>query len=234
MLAAPARTRTGEGERLGSARDLQTVEKSATVTEIAPYDSPALVISECQRGILEANRALSPGLAEQAATRDIVPRTARLARGFRERGLPIFHCVVAHRADRAGIVPNSYLAKIALRRDYMLAGTPDVEIPAELGPEPSDIVSSRATGATAFYGTDLDAMLRLSGVRTLVLAGVSTNVALPGLAMEAINRGYTAVLAEDCTAGSSADVHRQMIDNQLAILARISTADQVIGRLPGG
>ncbi|WP_395106262.1 cysteine hydrolase family protein [Actinomadura sp. SCN-SB] len=202
------------------------------MAETTPYESPALVISECQRGILDADRTLSPGLAEQAATRGIVARTARLAREFRERGLPVFHCVVAHRPDRAGIVPNSYLAKIALRRDYMLAETPDVEIPAELGPEPADIVSSRVTGATAFYGTDLDAMLRLQGVRTLILAGVSTNVALPGLAMEAINRGYTAILAEDCTAGASADAHRQMIDNQLGVLARISTADQIAGRLP--
>jgi nicotinamidase-related amidase len=131
------------------------------------------------------------------------------------------------------MLPNSYLGKMALRHRSMITGTPDVEIPPELGPEVSDIVSSRATGLTAFYGTDLDAMLRLQDVRTVVLAGVSTNVALPGLALEAVNRGYDVILAEDCTAGASAAAHQQMIDNLLAVVARINTADQVAARLPG-
>jgi nicotinamidase-related amidase len=203
-----------------------------TVPENAPYTAPALVISECQRGILDAGRPVAPGLAEEAAARGIVPRTARLARLFRERGLPVVHCVIEHRPDQVGMLPNSYLGVMALRHRHMIAGTPDAEIAAELTPEPSDIVSARATGLTAFYGTDLDAMLRLQGVRTVVLAGVSTNVALPGLALEAVNRGYDVVLAEDCTAGASAAAHRQMIDNLLAVVARIGSADRIAARLP--
>ncbi|MGH3891343.1 MAG: cysteine hydrolase family protein, partial [Rhodococcus qingshengii] len=100
-------------------------------------------------------------------------------------------------------------------------------------PEPSDIVSSRATGLTAFYGTELDAMLRLENVATLVLAGISTNIALPGLALEAVNRGYSVVLAEDCTAGSSPEAHEFMVSNMLTLLARITPAVDVISRLPG-
>jgi nicotinamidase-related amidase len=145
----------------------------------------------------------------------------------------VVHCIIAHRADQKGMLPNSYLGKLALRHGLMVEGTPDVEIPAELGPEPSDLVSSRATGLTAFYGTDLDAMLRLQRVQTLVLAGISTNVALPGLALEAVNRGYDVVLAEDCTAGTTAEHHNYMVQNMLAVLTRVTPAADVIGRLPG-
>jgi nicotinamidase-related amidase len=200
--------------------------------ETSPIPAPALVISECQRGILDAGRSLAPGLSEEAESRGIVPRTARLARLFRDRGLPVVHCVIEHRADQAGMLPNSYMGKMAIRHRSMIVGTPDVGIPPELGPAPSDVVSSRATGLTAFYGTGLDAMLRLQGVRTVVLAGVSTNVALPGLALEAVNRGYDVILVEDCTAGASAAAHQQMIDNLLTLVARVKTADQVAARLP--
>lgn len=201
-------------------------------TPAPPYDAPALVISECQQGILDPGRSVSPALAEQAAERGIVERTGNLARVFRDRGLPVVHCVIGHRPDQSGLVANSYLGAMAKRTGSMTTGTPDVEIPTPLGPEPSDIVSSRAFGLTAFYGTDLDAMLRLNRVRTLVLAGVSTSVALPGLALEAVNRGYHVVLAEDCTAGTTPAVHDFFVRNQLALLARISSAEDVLLRLP--
>ncbi len=70
-------------------------------------------------------------------------------------------------------------------------------------------------------------------VQTLVLAGISTNVAIPGLALEAVNRGYDVVLAEDCTAGTTAEGHDYMVKNMLAMLTRITPAADVIGRLPG-
>ncbi|WP_216693556.1 cysteine hydrolase family protein [Dietzia psychralcaliphila] len=199
----------------------------------APYPSPALVISECQRGILDPERSVSAGLASMAADRDVVGRTAGLAAEFRARGLPVVHCIIEHRADLKGMRANSYLGAMSLKHRSMSVGSDDVEIPAELGPEPGDIVSSRATGLTAFYGTDLDAMLRLENVATLVLAGVSTNIALPGLAIDAVNRGYSVVLAEDCTAGSSQEAHDFMVSNILTLLARITPAVDVISRLPG-
>jgi len=197
-----------------------------------PYPAPALVISECQRGILDPGLSVSTGLARQAAERNIIGRTALLARRFRERGLPVVHCIIEHRADQRGMLPNSYLGTMALRTRSLTERTPDVEIPVELGPEPGDIVSSRATGITAFYGTELDAMLRLEGVHTVVLAGVSTNIAIPGLASEAVNRGYDVVLAEDCTAGTSAQAHTSMLDNAIGALARITPSEEVAARLP--
>ncbi|MBF4478216.1 Nicotinamidase-related amidase [Rhodococcus rhodochrous J3] len=196
------------------------------------FPAPALVISECQRGILDPGLSVSSGLAREAAERKIVGRTAALARQFRDRGLPVVHCIIEHRADQRGMLPNSYLGTMALRTRSLIEGTPDVEIPSELGPEPEDVVSRRATGITAFYGTDLDAMLRLEGVRTVVLAGVSTNVAIPGLASEAVNRGYHVVLAEDCTAGTSPQAHTEMLENSIGALARIMPSEAVVARLP--
>ncbi|MFF4767329.1 cysteine hydrolase [Streptomyces sp. NPDC001255] len=193
--------------------------------------SPALVISECQRGILDPARSVSSGLAAHAAARGIVARAAALADAFRARGLPVFHCLIEHRPDQAGMRPNSYLGKVALRERSMTAGTEDVEVPAPLTPREGDFVSRRATGLSAFYGTELDAMLRLQGIRTIVLAGVSSTVALPGIALEAVNRGYDVVLAEDCTAGVSPEAHRFFVENQLAVLSRVRTAREVTERL---
>ncbi len=77
-------------------------------------------------------------------------------------------------------------------------------------------------------------MLRLTDTRVVVVAGVSTNVAIPGLALEAVNRGYHVVLPEDATAGASAETHRFMLDNFLAMVTRITTVDDVVAELKAG
>jgi biuret amidohydrolase len=60
----------------------------------------------------------------------------------------------------------------------------------ELGPEPTDIVLTRWHGVGPMGGTDLDPILRNLGVSTIVAVGVSLNVAIPNLVMDAVNAGY--------------------------------------------
>jgi nicotinamidase-related amidase len=193
--------------------------------------SAALVISECQQGILDPVVAVTPGLAAQAAERGIVTRIAGLATAFRAAGLPVVHCLIGHRPDLAGIRPNSLLGALAIKNRTLIAGTPDALPPPELAPQPGDHVSSRATGITAFYGTDLDATLRLRSVETIVLTGVSTDVAIPGFALEAVNRGYYVRIPADCVAGTSAVSHEFMMGGLLPAITRITDAAAVLASL---
>ncbi|MCW2720060.1 MAG: yecD2 [Pseudonocardia sp.] len=191
----------------------------------------ALLISECQAGILDPESALTPGVARQATERGIVERIARLAEAFRAAGRPVVHCHIAHRADMAGMRRNSLPGALAIKHGRMVAGTPDVLPPPALVPHAVDHVSARAVGLTAFYGTDLDATLRLRGVGTVVLTGVSTDVAIPGFALEAVNRGYWVQIPEDCVAGTSAATHAFMMANLLPALARITDSSRVLAAL---
>jgi biuret amidohydrolase len=77
-------------------------------------------------------------------------------------------------------------------------------------------------------GTDLDPILRNLGVSSLVIAGVSLNVAIPNLVMDAVNIGYRVVLPRDAVVGVPASYGEQMLDNTLALLAEIVTTDGVI------
>jgi nicotinamidase-related amidase len=193
--------------------------------------SAALVISECQMGILDPATSMTPALAAQAAERGIVARIGELARAFRAAGLPVVHCHIGHRPDLAGVKPNSLLGALAIKKRTLIAGTPDTLPPPELAPYPADHVSIRATGLTAFYGTDLDAALRLRDIETIVLTGVSTDVAIPGLALEAVNRGYYVRIPADCVAGTSAQSYEFMMAGLLPAIARITDAAGVLASL---
>jgi nicotinamidase-related amidase len=196
-----------------------------------PFRRAALVISECQRGLLEPATSMTPGLAAHAAERGIVDRIAGLAAAFRAAGRPVVHCLIEHRADLAGVKRNSLLGSLALKRRRLIAGTEDVLPPPALTPAAADHVSRRAVGLTAFYGTDLDATLRLRSVETVVLTGVSTDVAIPGFALEAVNRGYYVLIPADCVAGTSDESHRAMMGGLLPVISRITDAEAVLAGL---
>jgi nicotinamidase-related amidase len=160
-----------------------------------------------------------------------VARIAELASTFRAAGLPVVHCHIAHRPDLAGVSANSLLGALTIKNRTLIAGTPDTLPPPELAPHHDDHVSTRATGITAFYGTDLDATLRLRSVETIVLTGVSTDVAIPGLALEAVNRGYYVRIPADCVAGTSARSTEFMLNGLLPVIARITDAAAVLASL---
>lgn len=190
----------------------------------------ALIINECQRGVIEPGGGFS-GLVAQVHERGIVPRIADLARNFRKAGLPVMHLPVGHRPDFADVRPNSLLSALARKNRFLIAGSSEAEIVDELKPQPEDFVVARSSGLIGFNGTALDAMLRRMGIATVVLTGVSTNVAMTGCAMAAVDMGYNVVIAEDCIAGSDANVHRIIVQEQLRLIARIASASEVAAAL---
>lgn len=188
---------------------------------------PALIISECQRGILDPSMASMGELADQASSRGIFGRIAALSSRFREVGAPVVHVHIGHRSDFGGCAPTSPLMASSRKHRTMIAGTPETESMPEIAPHDSDFVSSRLSGLGMWFATDLDAILRNEKVDTLVFVGVSTNIAIFGGALGGVDRGYQCVIAEDCTAGATADTHAWMVTNALPMLATITTGDAV-------
>jgi len=193
----------------------------------------ALVISECQRGVLDPARTSIGGLAEQAAARGILPKIARLADAFRAAREPVFHIHLGFRADWAGVAVSCPMMGRSRRHGALVAGAPDAEAMPEVAPREEDFVCARRSGLAMWYGTDVDAMLRHCRIETLVMVGVSTNLALFGGCLGAVDRGYSVVLPEDATAGATAETHAWMIEHTLPMLATLTTVDAVVGALGG-
>lgn len=194
--------------------------------------NPILLISECQNGLINPEYATTmSGLAQQAEERNIVGKISALASAFREAGLPVAHATIEPAADFEGFDQSSPLATHTVRQNEFKEGTPLPLIHPGLTPEPGDLLFPRRTAMTSFFRSGLGAAIRERGVDTVVLAGISTNVAIPGSTVEAINRGLPVVIAEDATAGTSAEIHAFMYKNILPALATISTSEAIIDAL---
>jgi nicotinamidase-related amidase len=169
----------------------------------------ALVVIDLQKGIV--------GLPLAHPAAEIVERSARLARAFRERKLPVVLVNVT-----AGAPGRTEAGPPAFSRP------PDwAELVPELGRQPEDLIVTKQRWG-AFLGTSLDAELRNRGVTQIFLAGISTTRGVESTARSAYELGYHVVLVTDAMTDRNAEAHRNSVANVFPSLGETTATDEVL------
>ncbi|HET7651930.1 MAG TPA: isochorismatase family protein, partial [Acidimicrobiales bacterium] len=200
--------------------------------DLVEPSTTAVLTMELQRAIVGPG-ALLPALVdevERTGMLDVVRRVCGAARGAGGR---VVHCTAVTRADGAGAARNSRLMVLAdrARRERGAAATAIGSRGAELvdGLEDErDVVVPRLHGLTPFTSTSLDQILRNLGVRTVVATGVSVNVGVLAMTIEAVNAGYQVVVVRDGVVGVPAEYGQAVLDNTLSMVATIVTSDELL------
>lgn len=200
-------------------------------------DRAVLLTVECQEGVVGHDSAL-PELARQAAASGALHNVARLVAAAHRAGVQVMHAVAERRPDGRAANHNARLFRAAARLPVQQhPGSAAVRIAAPIEVADEDLVVRRLHGLSPLAGTDVDALLRNLGCRTVVVAGVSANVAVPNAVFDAVNLGYTAVVPSDAIAGVPAEYTPAMIRHTLALVATVTTTADVLAgwqRPPGG
>lgn len=197
------------------------------LAELVGHRRSAVVTMEVQRGVV-GDLSSFPELSQAAAAEHLTENVARLCDTARAAGVPVVHCTAGFRADRLGTALNGPLVSRLLRRpEHLLEGTAAVELVPELGPARSDLLSHRRHGVSPFTGTSLDPTLRALGVSTVVAAGVSLNLGIIGLAVEAVNLGYDVVVATDAVTGVPAEYAKAVLHHTVRLISRLATVDEI-------
>lgn len=135
----------------------------------------------------------------------VLATSLKLAGRFRAAGAP----VVAVRVDRPNVTeqpPGSGFA-------------PGVA-------EESDIQIVKGT-IGAFHGTGLDEGLRDRGVKTLVMAGIATNLGVESTARWASDLGYHLVFVEDAMTAFTAEEHEAAVRLNFPRLGDVTTSGEI-------
>ncbi|GAA3397951.1 cysteine hydrolase [Streptomyces roseoviridis] len=195
--------------------------------QLAP-DGTVLLTVECQEGVVGRDAAL-PELAAVARSSGALRHVARLVATAHEAGVQVLHAVAERRPDGRGASRNARLFRAAARLPVQQhTGSTAVRIAEPIEVAEGDLVVRRLHGLSPIAGTDVDALLRNLGCRTLVVTGVSANVAVPNAVFDAVNLGYTVVVPGDAIAGVPADYTPAMIRHTLALVATVTTTDDVL------
>jgi nicotinamidase-related amidase len=188
--------------------------------------STSVLVFECQDGVI-GETSLLTGLVESVRAGQMVEQLAALLDAARAAGARIFYCNAAKRADGIG---NPFNTPLEMRlREKGRTGQAHAagDVVAALAPQPGDVVVARQHGMTGFYESGLDAFLRNTGTRTVVITGVSVNVGVLGTALEAVNRGYTVVVPTDCVAGDPPEYAEQALKYSVRNVAFLTTREEI-------
>ncbi|MGX1850648.1 cysteine hydrolase [Streptomyces sp. NPDC055299] len=190
--------------------------------------STVLLTVECQRGVVGPDSAL-PELAEVAGASGALANVARLVAAAHDTGVQVLHAIAERRPDGRGASHNARLFRAAERLPVQqLAGSTAVRVADPIPVTEDDLVVRRLHGLSPIAGTEVDALLRNAGCRTLVITGVSANVAIPNAVFDAVNLGYTAVVPADAIAGVPAEYTAAMLSNTLSLVATVTTTEEVL------
>jgi biuret amidohydrolase len=162
------------------------------LADIAAPAHTAIVTQELQGAVVGSNAGL--GALAKEARRQALPNIERLLPAARDAGVHVVHCLVQRREDGLGANRNAPIFMMGRKQVDISPGSEGAALLPEFGPAPDDVVLRRWHGIGPMGGTDLDTILRNLGISTIVAVGVSVNVAITNLVMDAVNAAYRVVV----------------------------------------
>jgi ureidoacrylate peracid hydrolase len=109
--------------------------------------------------------------------------------------------------DRHALRPRRWTSTGA----RLVPGTWGAEVVDALRPQPTDIVVDKA-GYSAFEGTDLDHILRVRGIRTVLMTGVVSYACVLATAFSAFDKDFDVLMVADAVASWGGRLQREAGD----------------------
>ncbi|KIX03832.1 uncharacterized protein Z518_07385 [Rhinocladiella mackenziei CBS 650.93] len=212
---------------------MQQILPSGGQVAAVPYNYPhdaslapnttALVIIDMQRDFCEIGGYFDCQGYDVAPARAIISIIQTLLSAARQASIPIYFTREGHRPDlstlssrerfrsrnnprRLGIGDTGPLGR------FLVRGEPGHDIIPELKPLPTELIIDKP-GRGAFAHTDFEHLLRLRGMKNLILAGVTTDVCVSSTMREANDRGFDCLILEDATAAATPDLHHFALES---------------------
>lgn len=180
----------------------------------------AFLLIDTQNGFIDGASPLR--IAGAAAT---VPACAHALAAAREHGLAVFHVRRAYAADGSNVEAVRWEAWAEGGRPLSSADPMSLACPSELAPAPGEPVVVKPSWS-AFFGTDLDALLRARGIGTIVLAGTTTPNCVRSTAYDGLARGFNVAVLRDATSSRSPEAQEaNLADMEAAGIQLIHTDD---------
>lgn len=186
---------------------------------------PGVVIVDMLKDSVE----VEPGFPITPLARGICPNINALAEFARARAMPVIFSMDS-------FLPGDFIFGGKMK-ERSIRGTRDAEVTDLLVQVPTDIYSPKRR-FSAFYKTDMDQILRLHGVDTVAICGISTHWCVLITALDALANDFQAIILEDCCVAFTREIHEATLNlyrnNPLYPLFRSMTAVEFMKEVQAG
>jgi len=184
----------------------------------------AVVCVECQNGVLGADSVL-PALAADSS--QLISSVSRLLHAARQFGAHVVHATYdGSFGGRPTGTARLWRVLGPATAQWTPGSAPTTVLPELLAP--TDLVIPRHHGLFPTLDSELLPVLKGLGVTSMVLAGVSLNLAITHTAGHATQAGFDLIVPRDAVGGTPKSYAEQVLDNTIAVLGRLTTVDQLI------
>ena len=186
---------------------------------------PAVIVVD----MLKDSVDVEPGFPITPLARAVCPSINRLTEFARGREIPVVFSMDS-------FLPGDFIFGGKMK-ERSIRGTKDAEVTDLLVQAPTDIYSPKRR-FSAFYKTDIDQTLRLHGLDTVAICGISTHWCVLVTALDALANDFQAVILEDCCAAFTKEMHETILNlyrnNPLYPLFRIMTSGEFMEEVKAG
>lgn len=148
----------------------------------------------------------------------------------RKMGIKIIHVVTAFRPGYPENHPHNASAPAAAAAGKFQEKSSDVEIYYRVKPTKDDVIITKRR-VSAFYGTDLEIVLRCHGADHLVIAGVATSGAVLSTIRHAQDMDFRITVLRDLCMDRDEEVHEVLMDKVFGRKCEVLTAGEWVEQL---
>jgi biuret amidohydrolase len=164
--------------------------------------NPVLIVVDIQKG-----SGPDDPIPHMCASGSTIPNARKLIAAAREAGVPVVFIQEAHRPDLVDFGRELD----GVERVHCLEDDPLTAISDQIGYQPNDYFI-RKRRYSAFFGTDLEILLKGLKAQTLILIGGLTDVCVHYTFVDAHQSDYYTRVVEDCVVGSSYEAHNASLN----------------------
>jgi len=196
-------------------------------------DRTAVLVVDMQNGFCHREGTVGKSKLDVGIHEAIVPRVTQIVRAAHSAGMPVLWSRQEHTTfdvTRPAHRVNNHLAKL----EYIpcLRDTWDSELLEELNSlvEEGDLVFKKHR-ASCFYNTNLEVELRMRGIDTLIVTGVSSNYCVDSSIRDAYARDLDLYIVEDACACPWPDLHDATMKTAAIFHGEVVSTEEMVGAL---